>query len=361
LPWVEGARRPLTWPTSARSALSPVSPGAADWGGRGPPGSQPVRWSCFPALGTPPPVGTGRFSASVKASSSSPTALDAKPRRRSGHPRPRRRPRHTPAGRGGRSPGHFSPRTIELGSYPWHQAAAANSSPWQVNGCGRPAGPRSAPSAPIPPGAATASPPGLNRRRRRGRHHRQGRCAVSCTPSPRNVTAIRLYKELGFTHRRDNPVPSCSGEQAPGESGRRGGTGAAAPRLRMMRPAGPRSWCDSGLTGAGFSPAPEMERRRSAIARGTWTARAYRTRWSTARTGRASAVSWLTGWPVHPRGAAHRGPGPRRRPPSSSPTSTTWPQARRLSRCRVEWAGDVTMVTALGLLAGPPSSPTGSA
>ena len=98
---------------------------------------------------------------------------------------------------------------------------------------------------------------------------------------------------------------------------------------------------------AGFS-GPEMQRRRSAIAAeldraGVSHALVY----GANRSG--SAVSWLTGWPVTREALLIVGPDP-----ADDLLLVSYfnhvPQARRLSRCRVEWAGNVTMETALGLL-----------
>jgi Xaa-Pro aminopeptidase len=93
-----------------------------------------------------------------------------------------------------------------------------------------------------------------------------------------------------------------------------------------------------------------MRRRRSAIAAeldraGVSHALVY----GANRSG--SAVSWLTGWPVTREALLIVGPDP-----ADDLLLVSYfnhvPQARRLSRCRVEWAGNVTMATALGLLPG---------
>jgi Xaa-Pro aminopeptidase len=93
-----------------------------------------------------------------------------------------------------------------------------------------------------------------------------------------------------------------------------------------------------------------MQRRRSAIAAeldraGVSHALVY----GANRSG--SAVSWLTGWPVTREALLIVGPDP-----ADDLLLVSYfnhvPQARRLARCRVEWAGNVTMVTALGLLPG---------
>ena len=94
-----------------------------------------------------------------------------------------------------------------------------------------------------------------------------------------------------------------------------------------------------------------MRRRRSAIAAelgraGVTHALAY----GANRSG--SAVSWLTGWPVTREALLIVAPDPAEDILLVSYYNHV-PQARRLSRTRVEWAGGVTMATALGLL--PPA------
>ena len=110
---------------------------------------------------------------------------------------------------------------------------------------------------------------------------------------------------------------------------------------------------DHGVTPvnwAGFSDL-EMRRRRAAIAgeldrAGVSHALVY----GANRSG--SAVSWLTGWPVTREALLIVG-----QDPADDLLLVSYfnhvQQARRLSRCRVEWAGNVTMATALGLL--PPA------
>jgi Xaa-Pro aminopeptidase len=65
-----------------------------------------------------------------------------------------------------------------------------------------------------------------------------------------------------------------------------------------------------------------------------------------------SAVSWLTGWPVTREALLIVAPDP-----ADDVLLVSYfnhvPQARRLARSRVEWAGDAAMVTAIGLL--PPA------
>jgi Xaa-Pro aminopeptidase len=65
-----------------------------------------------------------------------------------------------------------------------------------------------------------------------------------------------------------------------------------------------------------------------------------------------SAVSWLTGWPVTREALLIVAPDP-----ADDLLLVSYfnhvPQARRLARGRVEWAGDAAMVTAIGLL--PPA------
>jgi len=98
---------------------------------------------------------------------------------------------------------------------------------------------------------------------------------------------------------------------------------------------------------AGFSDT-EMRRRRSAVAAeleraGVSHALVY----GANRSG--SAVSWLTGWPVTREALLIVAPDP-----ADDLLLVSYynhvPQARRLSRTRVDWAGAVPMVTALGLL-----------
>lgn len=94
-----------------------------------------------------------------------------------------------------------------------------------------------------------------------------------------------------------------------------------------------------------------MRRRRSAIAAvldraGVTHALVY----GANRSG--SAASWLTGWPVTREAMLIVAPDPAQDILLVSHYNHV-PQARRLSRTRVEWAGQVTTATALGLL--PPA------
>lgn len=91
-----------------------------------------------------------------------------------------------------------------------------------------------------------------------------------------------------------------------------------------------------------------MRRRRSAIAAELERADvSYALVYGANRSG--SALSWLTGWPVTREALLIVAPDPAEDLLLVSYFNHV-PQARRLSRCRVEWAGNMAMVTGLGLL-----------